>query len=208
MKVVTVGAMYGRHDTVKYCLDKMPFIDNYIVYSNKQDEDFVKQNAKPLSFCQNSPLSFKWSFAISKLRNIDFDVVIVLGSDDYIDRKFLSFVKLCAKTYDVLCFKDIYFEQNGEFHYWAGYPNDTRPIGAGMCYTKKFLESINYKLYQTTAERGLDSMVFNELLEYNAKIGIASILQQNIVLVDVKDGKGITPITSISNRVLVPNPTL
>lgn len=208
MKAITIGAMQGRQDTVKYCIDRMPFIDNYLVYSTEEDREFLVKNAKALAKVENLPLSTKWSTAISMLRNIDFDFVIVLGSDDYISESLVKFVSDNISDYDMIGFTDIYFQQNDEFFYWGGYTCSRigEPIGAGRCYTKNFLDSINYEMYLSDANTGLDKMVYDEVVKFNPRIKIASIKENNLVLVDVKDGKGITPITSITNRVLTTDP--
>jgi hypothetical protein len=208
MKAITIGAMHGRHDTVKYCLDRMPFIENYLVYSTDEDGAFLREHAHALAKVSNFPLSNKWSVAISLLRYIEFDYVIILGSDDYINQAFVDFVSEHITDCDMIGFTDIYFEQDNEFHYWSGYSglNEGQTIGAGRCYTKSFLEKMNYSMYNSEANSGLDRMAYNEIVKFNPRIKTASIKDHNLVLVDVKDGKGITPITSITNRVLTAYP--
>ena len=34
--------MHGRHETVQYCLEKMPFIDVVMIYSTEEDGQFLK----------------------------------------------------------------------------------------------------------------------------------------------------------------------
>ena len=93
-KIVAVSAMHKRQETVKYCLDKMPFLDFLYTYSLSDDADFLKafNNVKGIYYSQNLPLSVQWGIAIKSLLDVDFDCAIILGSDDYVCENYLDFV--------------------------------------------------------------------------------------------------------------------
>jgi hypothetical protein len=42
MKIITISAMHGRHDTVAECINRMPFIDKVYIYSNDEDGTFLE----------------------------------------------------------------------------------------------------------------------------------------------------------------------
>jgi hypothetical protein len=206
MKLIAAIAMHGRNETVQECIDRMPFIEKYYVCSELADSYFLLENQQKVIAVQNEPLSYKWKSLINSLRHVDFDAVMILGSDDYICENLFEYAKKQMKRFDVFGFLDIYFYQGNEYHYWGGYTDRTEPIGAGRCYTKAFLESIDYQLYDVPANSGLDRMAWYNVLRTDATIGVTSIREEGLILVDIKDGQGITPITSIPNRILVDNP--
>ena len=194
--------MHGRHNTVRKCLEKMPFIDKYMVYTNPEDKDFLcSTDVKGISQFKNSPLSEKWQHAISLLDGIDFDGVIILGSDDYIDENFLSFIQKNINDFDLIAFTDIYFEQEGKRYYWGGYDNHRagEPAGAGKVYSKKFLQKIKFNLFPENRDRGLDGVSWKVCKNANAKMLITSLKQNDLFLCDIKDGQGMTELNSISN---------
>lgn len=194
--------MHGRNNTVKFCLDKMPFIDKYMIYSTDADGEFLKTtDVKGVKQVANKPLSLKWNQAVVFLKNIEFDAVILLGSDDFIDEKFISFVSQHISEYDLISFKDMYFKENGNTFYWPGYTCNRKgePAGAGKTYTKKFLEKINFNLFPLSKNNSLDGMSWNVCKKANAKTLVASLKDENIFLCDVKDGEGITSLKSIKN---------
>lgn len=191
MKVISISAMHGRQEVVEYCLNKMPWMDKYMVYSDDIDGDFLlNQFVSGIAKVPNWPLSNKWNMAIQALRNIDFDAVIILGSDDYIDLNTYSFIQKNMNGNDVIGFTDIYFEKSGRFYYWEGYSNyrTGEPIGAGRVYSKSFLEKIEYNLYPHVKNKGLDLMAWGQVIKHNAKRSIYSIKENGLTLVDVKNG--------------------
>ncbi|MBL4810405.1 MAG: hypothetical protein JKY43_10170 [Phycisphaerales bacterium] len=202
-KIIVISAMHHRQKTVKFCIDKMPFIEKYMIYSDKSDHTFLTFYTD-VAGCEqviNRPLSYKWNRAIRYLKNIEFDAVIVLGSDDYIDENFVDFIKNNIENYDLISFKDIYFKENDDFFYWPGYIGQRKgePAGAGKTYSKKFLEVIDYNLFPLSKNSSLDGMSWKVCKDANAKTLVTSLKDENIFLCDVKDGEGITKLSSITN---------
>ena len=197
--------MHGRHQTVEYCINKMRFIDQVMIYSTDEDGVFLyDQPIFAFGQHQNQPLSHKWNAGIMALQDIEFDAVILLGSDDYIDDKFVQFVSKNIDHFDMIAFTDIYFESDGVKYYWQGYENsrEGEPIGAGKVYTKQFLKRIKYNLFNKSANRGLDGISWNRCKQANAKMMITSIREHGLMLCDVKDGHGMNDISSIENLII------
>ena len=195
MKIITVTAMHGRHKTVAECIERMPFIDKVFIYSNDEDGAFLKtQDIFAMAKYRNNPLSYKWNMAIRTLQQIDFDAVILLGSDDYIDEAFLDYVERTIPKFDMIGFKDIYFQHEGSLYYWSGYTNNRKgePCGAGKVYSRKFLQCIKWNLFDVARDRGLDKISWQRVKQAKAKIHITSLKQNGLMLVDIKDGEGMT----------------
>lgn len=198
--------MHGRHETVSYCLNKMPFIDKIMIHSTNEDGFFLQtQPVIASGQYRNEPLSFKWNAGVMSLEDVDFDAVILLGSDDYIDEAFVQFVQDNIDGYDMIAFTDLYFESDGHLYYWPGYTNQRRgePAGAGKVYTKSFLERIKYNLFHEAKNRGLDGVSWRRCKDANAKMLITSVRKNGLFLCDVKDGKGMTDIKSIENLEII-----
>jgi len=194
--------MHGRHATVKKCIDRMPFIDKVYIYTTEADGKFLEgQDIFAMAKYRNNPLSYKWNMAIRTLEQIDFDAVVLLGSDDYIDEAFIDYVERTIPDFDMIGFKDIYFQHNNELHYWKGYTNNRigEPAGAGKVYTKTFLERINYNLFDTARDRGLDKISWNKVKRAKAKIHVTSLKENGLMLVDIKDGEGMTQFNKFKN---------
>ena len=201
-KIIVLSCMHGRQDTVKYCLDKMPFIDKIMIHSTNQDGDFLAgTDVVAIGQFKNNPLSYKWNAAVMSLENLDFDAVILLGSDDYIDEAFVEFVGKNINKYEMIAFTDIYFKDEGGLFYWSGYEGTRKgePCGAGKVYTKKFLERIKYNLFNEAKERGLDGVSWRRCKQANVNVLVTSLKENGLFLCDVKDGEGMTELKNLNN---------
>jgi hypothetical protein len=203
-RIIVLSAMHHRQETVKYCLDKMPFVEKIMIYSTKEDGDFLKsQDVIYSEQTANNPISTKWNTAVESLSIFQFDAVILLGSDDWIDTKFLDFVTSRIGTFDLLAFKDIYFEKGSDRYYWEGYTNHRKgePCGAGKVYSREFLEKINFNLFPKSKDYSLDGMSWEVVQKNNANIVIESLKENGLMLCDVKDGEGLTKLHNIQGIV-------
>ena len=205
-KIIVLSCMHGRHKTVEYCLNKMPFITKVMIYSTDEDGKFLEtQNVQMTGQFKNNPLSFKWNAGVMSLKDLDFDAVILLGSDDYIDEKFVQFVSNNIDKYEMIAFKDLYFEQEGSLYYWSGYSGyrEGEPAGAGKVYTKSFLNRINYNLFNEARERGLDGVSWKRCKTANVNVLVTTLKENDLFLCDIKDGEGMTELKSLENLHLI-----
>lgn len=200
-KTIAVTCVHGRHETMRYCFERTP-VERVVIYSTDKDGLFLEE----LPYLakgqyENKPLSFKWNAAIQSLRQLDFENVILLGSDDYVNQSFVDFIEENIGGYDMIGFTDIYFESNKEFYYWKGYENKRigEPIGAGKTFKREFLERIDFNLFPVAVNVGLDGLAHNVCLKNNANMLVTSLKQNGILVVDVKDGEGMNPLEKIKN---------
>jgi hypothetical protein len=206
MKIVILTAMHGRQGTVKYCFDKMPNIEKIVMYSEDADGIFLDSFTNVHKFkTPNRPLSNKWNEGVKKLKSFDFDAVILLGSDDYVDEAFINYVSLNIANYELIAFKDIYFESNNSIYYWKGYVGERKgePAGAGKVYTKSFLNRINYNLFPVPINKSLDGLSWGVCIKAKAKKLITTLKSKGLYCCDVKDGQGMTKIEGIPNLKLI-----
>ena len=92
----------------------------------KDKDNFIYKNYN------NTPLSDKWNYACSLLSNIDFDYVIMIGSDDIIDSNVLmEYKKYMYKKIDYIGILDMYVYDTitNKLFYWPGYSQKTGKIG-------------------------------------------------------------------------------
>lgn len=199
-KIIVLSAMHGRQKTVSKCLELLPeSLDVFMVYSTKEDGNFLSGKVKYSSQHSNEILSRKWQHGIYQLRNIDFDAVIILGSDDYVDDAFIDYIDSRISEYDFIGFLDMYYSKENNLYYWQGYTNHRKgePIGAGRVYTKSMLDRMNYILYDGSRQSGLDALAWRVLSTYECKKHISRLKENGLMCCDVKDEKGITPLNKL-----------
>jgi len=207
-RVAILTAMHGRHQTVQYCLNKMKDLDVFFIYgySDEADGEFLRSQSLEIVTYQakNSPLSDKFQKGVEIAKSHDFDIAIMLGSDDYIDQKFLDYVIRQTDKYEHIGFKDIYFEEKGRTYYWPGYTNYRRgeASGAGKTYTREALEKLNWTLYDHKQDKGLDRAAHMNVVKAKLKKKIASIKSEGLTLVDVKDAGSLTPLSRFEGQLV------
>lgn len=201
-KIIILSCVHGRINTVKEAFDNTHEIDKVLIYSMADDGEFCNSLPNAISYKHaNQPLYAKWQFGVEQLRNIAFDFVVIMGSDNYFDDAFLSFIQTESRGFDLLAFSDIYFKSSTKLYYWPGYKNHRKgePIGAGKVYSKAFLEKIDYQLFPESNIVSLDYASWNICLKAKAKIKISSIRENNLFLCDIKDGEGLTDLSRIND---------
>lgn len=190
-KIIVLSCMHGRHNTVKHCLEYMSSLPVVMIYSDDADGEFLDQFENVIGKAQvrNKPLSYKWNTAVKCLAQVDFDAVVLLGSDDYVDPAFIEFVEENMNDLDMIGFSDIFFQEGNDFYYWEGYKNHRKgePVGAGKTYSKRYLESIGYNLFPEFNDVGLDGISWRVVKRSQAKVKIFSLLEEGLLMVDVKD---------------------
>ena len=134
----------------------------------ENNPDFIYHNYN------NSPLSNKWNYGSSLCRDIDFDYIIILGSDDIIDesllRKYHSFM---MDDYDYIGINDMYVynTEDNRLYYWGGYTKLSNrfgeTLGLGRCLSKKLVESLDYQLWINGLDKGLDSSMETKIKKLN-----------------------------------------
>lgn len=204
MKIVVLSCVHGRLKTVKKALDLSPELERVFVCSTPQEVNWLKSHGYDKSYqFGNFPLNEKWNYGVKLLKDIDFDYVVMMGSDDYFDENFVSWLET-RQGYDMIAFTDMYFKDpQGRNWYWKGYETNRvgEPAGAGKTYSKEYLERIDYNLFPVKSNKGLDGQSWVVANFTNANMLVTSLKEEGLFLCDIKDGQGITPLQNIRGLV-------
>lgn len=161
----------------------------------------------------NQPLGNKWNKALEASKCIEFDYVLVMGSDDFINLEGLNWLfDQARKGFDFVGFKDMYMVDSAtkRVAYWRGYekrPNTT--IGAGRLIKREVIEALNWKLWSPTKRKGLDGsmgrIMKKELEARGLNIKRARMIDENVRLFDLKSGQNMNSFNDMGSVVNVRN---
>lgn len=174
---------------------------NIVIDSGESNFEVFKKNDKFKYFnYKNYPLSNKWNYGASLLKEIDFDYVIILGSDDFLDENLLiSYHKKMIQNYEFIGIKDLYFYDKikDNLFYWPGYGKNSgrenETIGAGRCLSKSLIEKLSYSPWSDGLNSGLDASMQKKLnLIKELKIIKFYLSDINSFACDVKSNVNIT----------------
>jgi len=124
---------------------------------------------------ENQPMSEKWNFGLQMTKKINPDAVIIVGSDDLIDKNLLEFYdKKLKQGYMMLGIKDfyIYDAERRKLAYWRGYGklNDAHrmneTIGLARCLSRSLLDKLDFNIWNDlNISRNLDGAMTTRLKE-------------------------------------------
>lgn len=140
----------------------------------------------------NEPLSCKLNALIKGTKKGDYDGVLILGSDNFLNNTLFNFyTKLDIEQGKVYGFDDIYFyDVNKQKLFTNGeYFHNKITIGVGRLYTRGFLESVDYNVWKGKKNNGLDGLASKQIGNNEIKI---SAKDNKVKILDVKHEFNIT----------------
>ena len=193
MKLALVVCIYNRHDLESIVLE------NFKRQSKKYDFDVIvvgsegdvsRKLAKGCIYVEhpNNPVSDKHNAGIAKAKEIGCNGVILMGSDDIVSDNYFDFVKSKVESNSVIGLKDLYFYSTRDKHltYFKGYANNSQTVGAGRFFPLSVLEKMNWTLWSSGLNRGLDTDCSNRLASKGITEEMHSMNDIDVFLVDVK----------------------
>lgn len=175
-ELIILIPVWKRHEILQYCMNKLKKMNlqKNIIYivSNREDLNIVKKNGFNFCLSVNKPLGFKFNTMIKLVKNLDCKYFMILGSDDFIEKDYISKSLNLIDKYDVIgtntqiihIKKDIYKRSyNGHYN---------RTFGSGRIYTKEMAEKLNYDFFDENINHSLDRSITIRMDRNNLKMGI------------------------------------
>jgi len=201
MKIVILTAIWKRHklfEIFKQGIERVKGNTPYhieLVVIGSEGKPFAKHHVETRNF----PLSNKWQTGLKEVRKLNPDYVLMLGSDDFICSNLIgAYSKEMDKGTDLIGLIDCYFldSRTDEFNYWLGYRNHRRgeSIGMARMLSAKLLDKLDWSVWDTPANKGLDSMMMKRLktIKYSEKM--FNCKKENIMALDVKSNINVSNI--------------
>lgn len=193
MKIVYIIPFYKRLDLTDICFNQIKKHNRpvYVVGSEGEKSRLLAKKHGMIYYeCANNPVSNKNNYLISKLKDVDFDYAVILGSDNFVSSNFTEKIEavLSKEKPDFLQLRGLYFrnQKTRKTTYFSGF------TGVGRCYSKRALEGVNYKLWSSGLNKGLDGCSFLRLKSKGFEPLEVDIRDLGVEVVDVKYAENIT----------------
>lgn len=153
---------------------------------------------------KNKPLSNKWNAGMLKMKELNVDYVLCLGSDDIVSNSLIDKYKEAMEFgYDFIGLLDcfIYDTITNDLRFWVGY-NGIRigeTAGIGRCLSKRLLDIFEWQPWIDAHDRGLDGTMFQKLKKIPHTQKVFGCLKDNIFAVDIKDKDSLTGFNNFTN---------
>jgi glycosyltransferase involved in cell wall biosynthesis len=187
---------------------------NIVVDSDHSNRDVFQSDDRFIYLeYGNSPLSHKWNYGSQFLKNINFDNLIIIGSDDILDCKLFNIYKEKIKSdMDLIGIKDLYMYDilKDKMFYWSGYDESSgrlgESIGLARCLSKKIVEELNYNLWGLELNKGLDKSMMERITKYCDPFSSYIFnSKDNGFSFDIKSNKNITILKNFDNLLEIKN---
>ena len=223
-KVVFLTCSYKRPEITKIFLNTLEQtqkkLTNYFDFTNivvDSDETnlSVFRNSNIFNYYNytNKPVSNKWNYGLSLCKNLDFDYVFIIGSDDVIDEKLMfKYYELMESGYDYFGITDLYFldSKTDKLFYWKGYESNSgrmgETIGLGRCISKSTISKLNFKLWGDGINAGLDKSMESKIKNLPNLKRTSISLGKNYFACDIKSDFNIGSLNSYKNLIPVDKP--
>lgn len=163
-KILILTCIWKRHEIFEIfkenikILQKKYNIDLLVVGS---EGEVSKNLCKDFYYVEseNQPLSNKWNNGIKYAKQLEWDYLLILGSDDVVNDLQFYYDNI-KKGYNFIGALDCwtYNTLNDSVYYFGGYKNYRagESVGAGRLISRTIIEQMNYSLWDNGLKRSLD----------------------------------------------------
>ena len=172
-KVIAVTPFWGRENVSKIfwqnCQDINLDVVACVTRGDTVSELLASRHALKTVYCNNL-LGKKWQSGINACRDLEFDYILIIGSDDLVSPLFFTehMNSLMESGYDYIGTTDAVAVSlmNKLCRYWEGYQGvrQNESVGAGRLISKNALNEIDYQLIDPTVKRGIDDVMHRKLV--------------------------------------------
>lgn len=180
MKIIAVTPFHLRPHISKIFWQNAQDIglDVIALVSDEENKRMAMKNAFKTIVTQNNPLGLKWQTGVEALRSLDFDYLLIVGSDDITSHKAIRLYERMVEEggHEYIGFEDAIAMdfRTKRFRHFKGYTNHRlgESIGANRLVSKKLLEKIDYRVFPTDRHKYMDGVLTKNL----KKIGVENVL--------------------------------
>jgi hypothetical protein len=178
-----VMASQGRLEIVIQNIAHLLTMGNvYLALSDRNEMNLIQAKFPELKMVlvPNNPLGKKWQASVDLARKHGAGTIITCGSDDILSSEYGRMASEMVEVYGrEFVGVNHWYMTNGKEHYKAGYRfYKNFPAGSGRVFAASFLDKIQWRVFDQSADRRLDDFVMNEVY----RRGISSFIGQNTEL--------------------------
>ena len=202
-RICFLTTIWGREELTAAFLEHINFLKEelseyevtcvVVGSEGRKSEQLVVNSGNEYLEFENLPLSKKWDSGLQYTERFDPDVVIVMGSDDFLSPgTVLSLVGSISEGRLMVGLMDMQILdlEKLRFMHWHGYSvtdksRSWETIGLGRCLSRKLLDKVGFSIWgEEDISRGLDGLMTRKL----ASIGMIPLPYGEEVWSDLGDG--------------------
>jgi glycosyltransferase involved in cell wall biosynthesis len=197
-KIVAVIAIHGREQiTLKTVLrlkqQTYPLTHVVLIGDTPKEQKLAEITGSIFVRYPNQPLGAKWQAGMDFARQLDPDVILILGSDDWLSDNWCArMMQEIDAGYDLVGKQQIFFLHVGpegkKLIRWDGYKDNKEregePIGAGRLISRKLLDRLNWSWFAPKLLGGLDKFSYLRAVANGGTVKLVT--DESAYVVDIK----------------------
>ena len=211
MKFLVLVPVYGRYDILKLFAEGLNVLkeqgyDIEVLAVGSSTEDMLVCRELDFMYVNHrNILGEKLNAALKEAKKIDFDAMLMLGSDDILNAETLDFYQFAfSKEYRFVGFLDCYFfnmDTKGLIK-WNGYRGEREgePIGAWRCFKRDLIEELNWELWGNQ-HHSIDYTMWEKIKSCRGILKTK--LREGMFICDLKTKANVTKFRKFDNSVIV-----
>lgn len=146
------------------------------------DEGAITYDGWATVAVDNKPLSDKWAATLLVARRRDIDAILIMGSDDFVDAKYIQRIAAELEDHALIISQSIYFYSTERREMF--YATQSR-VGPGRALRRDLLNECDWKPWELGVNSNLEGAM-------NRKLGsrpFRKIIGEDLTILDVKTGE-------------------
>lgn len=147
-------------------------------------------------------LSDKWNHAVQMARNSTATHFLLMGSDDFMDRKMWAYYEAYSGPH--LSLRDLYFmgALSKRVFYWPGYVGKRagEPIGAAKLVRRDVMEKLDWTPFLPARPKALDYDMHQAMQRIGVGVDVVTMEQTGGICIDVKGDGSMTTMATIQRQ--------
>lgn len=184
-------ACHGRPEVFKLFLNSLPQ-DAYLICVGDDDQNRISFEESKIKgtyiIHPNKPVSKKWNYGLQHAKKLNFEYLVITGSDDIFSTDLWDHYKTLTVQYFGLL--DFYFLDyaTSKIKYQGGFMANRQgePHGAGRALHRSVLDAVNWKLWDDTLNEGLDASMTKSLSNLILSTEFIKVQSKGWVAMDIK----------------------
>ena len=163
MKIIAIVPVMGRLDIIRKTIPRLiRQVDKVIVAGHTNEEALICDGADFYTCPNDMKTGTKWQFCAEKAREYSPDAILIMGSGGMITDDWCERIYPELEEFDMTGSGGIYFldyqPNSKRMFYWPGYRGgrSREPIGMGRLISSRFLDKINWQIFDRNINKGLD----------------------------------------------------
>lgn len=181
-RIVAVMPVSGREElfplTIKRLYQQEGVDMKVVVMGDTSDEAMLarKSGASCYGWWNEETLGQKWQDGVLLAKEYDPDAIMIVGSGNWFTNGWVKTLFPYLGDYDMVGSEAMYvyqIRQNDQIMiHWNGYHNNARKgdmLGAGRLISRRMLDKVDWQIYNTNLDCGLDRSMSKILQRHGAK---------------------------------------